>query len=411
MRTFPRFALTAALILAGAAAASAQEWPRFRGPNGSGVSDATTVPVKWTAKDYNWTLSLPGGGHSSPVIWGEKLFATSADEKKGKRYLLCINTADGSILWRKAFPFSRYRRSKHNSFASNTPAVDADRVYILWQSAAGSSAHALDHDGNPLWEFDMGVYKSGHGTGSSPIVYKDMIVVCNDHDGDSFLIALDRATGKARWKLSRVGDRACYSTPCVYERDGRSPEIIFTHSFRGITGVDAETGKKKWEIDVFGTHKQRAVGSPVLFGDLVIGSSGFTTSEKNVVAVRPGGSPAVKEIYRLQKQVPHVPTPLVYGKRLYLWTDQGIVTCSDAATGERIWQGRVGGTFHSSPVCVGGRLYCADKKGVVSVVATDRFELLGQNDLGEATTATPAVSGGVMYLRTVSRLYSLGGKN
>ncbi len=392
-----------------------QEWTRFRGPNGSGVSEATTVPVKWSDADFNWKIELPGQGHSSPVIWGEKLFITSADAKKGQRYLLCYNKLDGSLNWQRDFEFSPYKKHSGNTFAANTPVVDAHRVYVLWQSREGSSLGALDHDGKPVWQFDMGMYKSGHGTGSSPIVHDGMVIVCNDHDADSFLVAVDAKTGEQVWRMERIGDRACYSTPCVFQPKYGPTEIIFTHSFRGITGVDAKTGNKNWEIDVFGTHKQRAVGSPVIWNDLVIGSSGFTTAEKNVVAVRPsksGEEHAIEEVYRLNRQVPHVPSPLVYEDRLYLWTDTGIVSCIDVASGKVVWQKRVGGNFFGSPVCVGRRLYCVDRDGVCTVLAaSDEYELLAQNDLGDECRSTPAVSDGVMYLRTLSHLMSLGGSN
>ena len=402
-----------AFLFTGIVEIRSQEWTRFRGPNGSGISEATTVPVTWTEKDYNWKIDLPGRGHSSPVVWGTRLFLTGSDSKKGERTLLCIDTADGRIRWRRVFRFKPYKKHRNNTFATTTPAVDGDRVYVLWQSAAGSVLHALDHDGKPAWRFDLGRYKSGHGTGSSPIVHGDRVIICNDHDGESFLVALDRATGKVRWKLPRIGDRACYSTPCVFDPPGRKPEIIFTHSFRGITGVDIESGRRTWEIDVFGRHKQRAVGSPVIFGDLVIGSSGFTNAEKNVVAVRPGDqeSGEVKEVYRLQDRVPHVPTPLVTRDRLYLWSDRGIVSCIDARNGKQIWQERVDGSFHGSPVWVGGRIYAASWDGIVTVIdAADEFKVLARNELGEEMRSTPAVSDGVMYCRTVSRLFSIGGK-
>ena len=392
---------------------TAQEWTRFRGYNGSGVSEATTIPAQWSDDDYNWKIKLPGGGHSSPVIWGDRLFITSADPDKGLRYLLCINTANGSTEWTREYNFTPFKKHSGNSYATTTPVVDSDRVYVLWQARDGSSLDALDHDGNPVWQHDMGTYKSGHGTGSSPIVYKDMIIVDNDHDAESFLVAVDSATGVVRWQLPRIGDRACYSTPCVFEPKDRDAEIIFTHSFRGITGVDAAKGTKNWEIDVFGTHKQRAVGSPVIYNDLVIGSSGFTTAEKNVVAVRPTQTTTghqVKEVYRLNRQVPHVPTPLVYGDRLFLWTDTGIVSCVDVSNGKQIWQKRIGGTYFGSPVCIGGRLYCIDRDGVVNVVAAaDKFEQLASNELGETCRSTPAASDGVMYLRTHSQLFSIGG--
>lgn len=402
------------LLLTGVGIGCAQEWTRFRGPNGSGVSEATSVPVSWADADYNWRIRLPGGGHSSPVIWGERLFITSADEEKNQRYLLCIDTKDGSTLWQREFAFEPYKKHRTNSFATNTPAVDDRHVYVLWQSQAGSLLHALDHDGNVVWQFDMGAYKSGHGTGSSPIVYDGMVIVCNDHDADSFLVAVDAASGNERWRVKRIGDRACYSTPCVFELEGRDPEIVFTHSYRGITGVDARRGQVKWEIDVFGTHQQRAVASPLIYKDLVIGSSGFTTAEKNVVAVRPTDTPegpTVREVYRLNKLVPHCPTPVVYRDWLFLLSDTGIATCADAGTGKQIWQQRIGGNFFGSPICIGGRLYAIDVDGVVTVfAAAEEPEIISQAELGETTRATPAASHGVLYLRTYSQLFSLGGK-
>lgn len=393
--------------------AEAQTWTRFRGPNGSGVSQATTVPVKWTEEDYNWKIDLPGQGNSSAVAWQDRLFITCADIEAGKRYLLCLDTSDGSTRWRQEFDFEKYRKHRNNSFATSTPTVDAQRVYVLWQSKAKSELVALDHDGKTLWRFDMGRYKSGHGGGRSPILYRDTVIVGNDNDGESFLVAVDIASGKQRWRVERTGDRACYSTPCIYEVAGRRPEIIFTHSYRGITGIDAATGQKHWEIDVFGTHAQRAVGSPVLYGDLVIGSSGFTTAEKNIVAVRPTDKPGgatVKEVYRLSRQVPHVPTPLVYRDWLFLWTDTGIVSCFEAGSGKKIWQKRVGGTYYGSPICVDGHLYAIDADGVVIVLsASDQFAELGRHPLGEPAHSTPSVSEGRMYLRTRSHLFSIGG--
>ena len=408
-------ALVVTFLIAVCSISTAQDWTRFRGPNGSGISQAKTVPVKWTADDYNWRVELPGEGHSSPVIWGDRLFITSAEAGQGSRWLICLDTADGSEHWRMPFPFSKYKKHRVNTFATNTPAVDADAVYVLWQAAEGSALYAVDHRGQQKWKYDLGKFKGGHGTGTSPIVHQDMVVVCNDHDGDnSFLAAVDRKTGGELWRMRRIGDRACYSTPCVYAPEGQAAELIFTHSYRGITGVDPAGGKQRWEIDVFGTFKQRAIGSPVIYGDLVIGTSGFTTAEKNLVAVRPKDTPAgrtVEEVYRISRQVPHIPTPLVVGDRLYLWSDTGIVTCFNAADGEKLWQQRVGGTVFGSPICVDGKIYLADRDGVVTVLAAgDKYELLAQNELGDATHATPAVSGGVIYFRTLSHVISLGGK-
>ncbi|MGY8768653.1 MAG: outer membrane protein assembly factor BamB family protein [Pirellulales bacterium] len=413
-RTLFLFAFCAILSSVNIDICSAQDWTRFRGPNGSGISEATTVPTKWTDDQYNWKVDLPGEGHSSPVIWKDRIFLTSADSQDLTRHLLCLSTKDGSVLWQQKSSFSKYKVHKINTYASNSLAVDDKFVYVLWQTREESSISALTHDGLPVWSIPLGDYKSGHGTGSSPIVFNDTVIIGNDHDGSSsFLLALDRNTGKEKWKVPRLSDRACYSTPCVFEQKGRRTEIIFTHSFRGITGIDAESGNVNWEIDVFGRHAQRAVGSPVIYKDMVIGSSGFTTAEKNVVIVKPTGSgkqSSVEEVYRLFKSVPHIPTPLVHQDLLYLITDTGILSAYEADSGNTVWQKRLGGNFFSSPICINGYLYCTDVDGKVSVLKTgDEFELVSEQDLGEDTRSTPAVSGGVLYLRTRSTLFSLGG--
>ena len=408
-----------ALVLAGLTdTVVGQQWNRFRGPNGSGISEATSVPIRWSEKDYNWTVQLPGSGLSSPVSWDGLLFVTSADMLAGERYLLCIQSDNGTVIWKKVFPFDEYKRNKRNSFASHTPAVDAKQVYTIWQSTRGSVLVAMDHDGEKTWEFELGGFSGGHGPATSPIVHDDLVIISNDQEGkngESFLVAVDAESGKPRWRIDRASDRACYSTPCVYQQAGQPDTIVFTHSYRGITGVDASSGTRLWELDVFGTHNQRAIGSPVIAGKLVIGSSGFTTGIKNVVAIDPdraGKNEVAKEVYRVDKSVPHIPTPLVYDGRLFLWSDIGVLSCLDAQTGKQHWQGRVGGNYFGSPVCVGGHLYCIDQDGVVVVVdaRATGLKVLARNELGEASSATPAVSNGRMYLRTNSRLYSLGGK-
>lgn len=411
-----RIILLVAVMMVNAAISHGENWPRFRGPNGAGVSDSKSIPVEWTEDDYNWVAELPGEGHSSPVVWGERLFVTCADADAQKRYLLCLDTADGRELWRQAFPFKSFKKHGNNSFATNTPCCDAAQVYVLWQSKTeGSEILAFDHAGKVVWRVDLGGFAGGHGPGVSPIVYEDMVVVANDQDGESSLLALDAATGERCWTVPRESDRTQYSTPCVFTMKGRPPELIFTDMHHGITAVDPKTGGVSWEISVFGTFKQRAIASPVVTNDLVIGLSGFTTAEKNAVAVAPQamqGMTTAKEVWRVSRSVPHLPTPLVYKDRLYLWTDRGgIVTCVDVKDGSTVWQKRIGGNFSGSPICVDGKLYCADDDGVVHVIATgDEYQLLAKNDLARPTRATPAVAGGRMYWRTYSHVFSLGKK-
>lgn len=406
--------LTAMLLAATSASVFGQQWTRFRGPNGSGISDAKTVPVDFDEGDFNWKTKLPGAGHSSPVIWGDKIFLTSADESAGKRYLICLATGDGSILWTRDFEFTKHSKHKQNTYATCTPTVDDHHVYAMWQSPQKSNLVALDHDGNFAWEFDLGDFKAGHGSAVSPITFEGMVIVTNDHQGKSpFLAALDGKSGELKWKHSRESMRPCYSTPCVYQPEGRAAELVFTHSYQGITSLDPRNGNLNWKILPFGEFQQRACASPIVAGDLVIGTSGFATAEKNVVAVRPdysGSEPTVAEIYRISKSTPHVPTPLVYENRMYLWTDRGIVTCVDVSDGKRIWTARADGNYFGSPVCIDGKLYAMDVDGNVVIVATgDEFKLLNRVPLNETSCATPAVAGGVLYLRTLSHLISVGG--
>jgi outer membrane protein assembly factor BamB len=399
------------LMLTGAT--PGQEWPRFRGPNGSGVSTATTVPIRWTEKDYNWKVELPGVGHSSPVVWGQRIFVTSAEEKTGKRSLLCLDVRDGKTRWSHTLDGPRHGKHQDNSFASATPAVDERHVYVCWGSPRDYLVLALDHDGKEAWRTDVGLFKSGHGFGPSPIVHRGVVVVPNDQDGAGTLVGLDRETGKVRWKAPRRG-KASYATPCVYQREGRA-ELLFTSYEHGISSIDPETGKVNWELDVFDKrHVETPIGSPVLAGDLVLGSCGWLGVRQEVVAVRlpadgPEGKP--QEVYRIDRAAPLCTTPLVVGELLFLWSDSGMVTCADSRTGEVHWRERVPGSYYSSPVCVGQGLYNISRDGeIVVVAAAKRFELLARNPLGEGSHASPAVAGGRLYLRTFSHLISLGGK-
>lgn len=391
----------------------AQEWTRFRGPNGTGISHATTVPTEWTNDDYNWTIELPGTGHSSPVIWGEQLFITSCNEEQKTRHLLCFDTTNGDLVWKQEFKFTTTKKHKNNSFASSTPCVDSSHVYVAWHGKKTSPIIAFDHEGNEVWRHEQGPYLHGQGGATSPIVYQDMVVIANDQKAPSFLLAVDRHTGKERWKIPREGKRACYSTPCVFAPKDRPAELLFTHCYEGIIGVDPTSGKQNWHIDVFGRASQRALGSPVCTDELVMATSGGVGGDRQLVSVKPGNKIAgieTTEAWRTNKQTPHVPTPLIYKEWLFLWSDQGIVSCLNSETGNVIWKERVGGNYFGSPVCVDGKLYCIDLDGnVVVIAASDEYARLGKVALEQGSKATPAVSGGVMYLRTESKLFSIGG--
>ncbi|MEM7232830.1 MAG: PQQ-binding-like beta-propeller repeat protein, partial [Planctomycetota bacterium] len=311
----------------------AQEWTRFRGPNGNGVSGAKSIPSTWKKNDYSWICKLPGKGHSSPVVWGDNVFVTSAES--ASFLVICVSAAKGDIRWTRSIDYRGKKTHKNNSFASSTPCVDAQRVYVLLQTKKESPLLAYTHEGKLEWRIDLGAYNHGQGGATSPIVYEDLVVVSNDHGKGSFLAGYDRATGRERWKIPRLGRRACYSTPCVYRPQGGAPQLIFSHSFEGVSGHDPVNGRSLWMLDVFGRFSQRAIGSPFVSGEYVVTSSGARAGERNVVIVRPGSatSKSASEIFRVKKSAPHVPTPVAYKDWLFLWGDQGVVVCTDRKTG------------------------------------------------------------------------------
>jgi len=403
-----------------ASVSQGQEWTRFRGPNGQGISRAKTIPVKWTEEDYNWKVKLPGGGHSSPVLWGEKIFITSGGQKAGHSILMALNASDGAVLWQKEYTLSKYRPNKLNSFATATPAVDADHVYVLLTSREETILAALNHNGAEIWKRTFEGVQCQHGAGTSPIVHEDMVVFTHEHenkisqDARSIWIAVDRKTGETRWTLDRnTGPKTSYSTPCVYTPATGTPQLIFNSNAHGMTSVDPGTGNVIWEVA--SAFPARVVSSPVIADELLVGSCGDGGSGKRLIAIRPGSSDRLiqpKEAYNIDKGLrPYVPTSLTVEGLLFTFHDRGIVSCLRSATGEQLWEEKPAGRFFSSPLWADGKLYCITMDGDVVVIrAAGTYELLAINPLGETSHATPAIAHGRMYLRTYSHLFSVGGR-
>ena len=410
----------ATLAILWASVSQGQEWTRFRGPNGQGISSAKTIPVKWTEEDYNWKVELPGGGHSSPVLWGDKLFVTSGDQQTGNSVIFALNVSDGKILWQKEYSLSKYRPNKLNSFATATPTVDADYVYVLVTSPEKTFLAALNHQGAEIWQRKFEGVRCQHGAGTSPIVHNDMVIFTHEHenssskDARSIWVAVDRKTGVTRWTLERqTGPKTSYSTPCVYTPAGGKPQLIFNSNAHGMTGVDPGTGKVIWEVA--SAFPARVVSSPVIANELLVGSCGDGGSGKRLIAIRPGssdGSIQPTEVYKIDSGYrPYVPTSIAKEGLLFTFHDRGYVTCRKSATGRQLWEEKPAGRFFSSPVWVDGKLYCITMDGdVVVIKAAETYELLAINPLGETSHATPAITDGRMYLRTYSYLFSVGGK-
>jgi outer membrane protein assembly factor BamB len=388
---------------------SAQEWSRFRGPNGSGVS-TSVFPTKWTDKDYRWQVKLPGPGHSSPVLWGERLFVTSSDGA-GKLHVLCLDAASGRTLWSQDFPAGPPRGHADNNLASATPALDAQHVYVAWGTAREVVLLALTHAGKEVWRRDFGPFRGGHGFGSSPIVHDGLVILPCEQDGKDSIVAVDAATGQDRWRVARKS-RNTYATPCLYRTPGRPAELITVSYEDGIVSLDPATGRRHWDVDVFDKrHIEGAIASPIVHGDLILATAGWLGVRYETIAVRPGGAEGkVETVYKVDRGAPLVPTPVARGDLLFLWHDGGVVSCCSATTGENHWRERVNGSFYASPVIAGDHVYCSTRDGdMIVLAASKQFELVARIPLGEGTHASPAIAGGRMYVRTYSGILCLDG--
>lgn len=402
--------LTWSNVLTADPAAAEEQWARFRGPNGTGLSDATTVPVKWNEDEHNWKVKLPGTGHSSPVIWGDRILVTCSDRKTGRRTLVCLNAHDGTAFWRRDFSAKVHSQHQYNNFASTTPAVDSERVYMLWASPDEVTLLAVDHAGKDVWRRGLGRFDSSHGIGTSPIVVGDLVVLGNDQKGKASLIAVDRRSGETRWQIDRNSGLTPASTPCLHDDGKRGPRLIFTSTAHGITAVEPTKGIVDWQLEK--VFLDRCVGSPLSVGELVVASYGFGAKGTRLVAVQPLAEAAEpKIVIDMTKSVPLTCSPIAYKGLLFCWTDDGRITCLRLSNGEMVWQDKLSARFFGSPVCVNGRLYCMSVDGEVFVIAAgDKFELLARNPLGEMSYATPAVAFGRLYLRTHEHLISVGGR-
>ncbi len=415
-RCFVRI-VTLALLLALGAAAQADTWPRFRGPNGQGISDAETIPVKWSEQDYNWKIELPGSGHSSPVVWGERVFVTCVDEKSLRGILLCVSASDGRELWRRECSLNKVPMNSLNSYASATPALNAEHVYLVWPGLEEVALSALTHDGREVWTAALPGVHARHGAGSSPVVVGEHVIISREHDVKSGVdlasvwLALSREDGRVRWRYEHPENaNGSYSTPCLYrDKQGRDL-LVFTSNSHGVAAIDPHTGTLLWKTS--DALPARVVSSPVLAGEAIVATCGQGGRGVRLAAVKPSsaGTSDATEVYALERGVvSYVPTAVVHDGLLFLFHDQGTVSCLRGGTGEVLWSEKPAGRYYGSPVCIDGRLYCITVDGdVVVLKAGPAYELLAVNALGEESHATPAVANGRMYLRTFRHLISIG---
>ncbi|WP_050026677.1 PQQ-binding-like beta-propeller repeat protein [Verrucomicrobium sp. BvORR034] len=396
-----------------------EEWSRFRGPNGSGVIDATNLPATFEGANTAWKVAV-GPGWSSPVLWKDKVILT-AETGEGKRAVECLNASDGSVAWKFEVPYHPHKQHKFNAFASSTPFVDAERIYVNWTNGDAVEALALDHQGKLLWRKEnLAPYVHEHGSGASAVVAEGvMLVRCESElpegegGGTSYLLGLDVATGETKWKLPLPNSKNPYSTPLV-RKTAKGSEFIMADTTSGFFGVDAATGKMTWQHNPGFT--QRSVGSFAYAKDIIFGTMGSGGGGKESAVLKLGADKPT-ELYRLVMGIPYVPTPLVIGDLMYLLGDGGILKCVKLETGEEVYNERVIGTqgrstkYFSSPVAADGKIYCSSQTGdVVVVKAGPQFEILATNKLDGPINATPAIGHGRVYVRTDTSLWALGAK-
>jgi outer membrane protein assembly factor BamB len=392
----------------------ALDWPRFRGPSGDGVSNASNVPLHWSATDQVvWKQEIPGAGWSSPVFLQDNLYLTTAEEKAGSVSLraLCVNTSDGQVQWNVELfrPETSAAKAMHskNSLASPTPIVHGDRLYVHFGHMGTA---ALDLQGNIVWTQTALKYQPRHGNGGSPVLVDDLLAFSCDSEQDPFLAALATSNGNIRWRTNRESSaikKFSFSTPIVIEVDGATQIVSPGSGFVGA--YDPKNGKEIWRVNYGEGYS--VVPRPVFAHGLVFVASGF---EKPILfAIDPRGArgdvTATHVKWQHEKGTPLTPSMLVVGDELYFVSDAGVASCLDARTGKVHWTKRLGGNFSASPVCADGRVYFQSEEGVTHVVDTNtEFNSLATNDIEERTLASPAVSDGTLFLRSESHLWRIG---
>jgi outer membrane protein assembly factor BamB len=401
--------------------AKAENWPGWRGLRGDGTSEERNVPTKWngeTGENILWKVLTPGGGHSSPIVWDDHLFLTACDDATQERLLVAYDKTTGEKRWQQTVLKAPLEK-KHalNSFASGTPATDGKLIYVTFLAPEFSSltertpgdmvVAAYDFSGRQKWLVCPGRFASVHGFCSSPVLFEDMVILNGDHDGDSYVVALNKHTGEQVWKFDRVHKTRSYCTPIIREIDGRT-QMIFSGS-KCVTSLDPRTGREHWSMQ---GPTEQFVASLVYNGKLLFLTAGFP--QRHVLAIKPDGHGDVTETHiawRSQKGASYVPSPIACGDYFLVASDEGIGSCFEAETGERQWQQRLGKHYSASLVTAGGLVYFLADDGIMKVVRPGKkLEVVAENPLGEYIYASPAISDGRLYLRGEKHLICVGEK-
>lgn len=408
-------------------AARSENWPGWRGPRGDGTSQEESVPTRWDAEtgdNIAWRVESLGEGHSSPVIWGERLLLTACVPDKAERILVCLDRRTGTTIWQKTVLTSPLE-TKHslNSFASSTPATDGKSIYVTFLQVDGSTiparnvgtprpvtpgtmvVAAYDMDGNERWIARPGEFVSVHGFCSCPVLHKNLVIVNGDHDGDSYLVALNKETGETAWKVGREHKTRSYATPIIRQVAGKTQMVLSGN--KSICSYDPETGDRHWNIE---GPTEQFVASPVFDGKLFFMAAGFP--DYHVMGIRPDGSGDVTGTHVAwhdRKANCYVPSPVVADGFLLVADDAGTGNCYDAATGKTMWVKRMGKHYSASLVTAGGVVYFLADDGVTKVVKPGAsLDVVAENPLGENCYASPAISQGQIFIRGEKHLFAIG---
>ena len=419
----------------------AQNWPGWRS-DGHGISPEKNLPLKWSESEgVKWKIPMPGAGHSSPIVWGNRVFVTtgvaedptvetfkggvfmggdrrSPDESEYAYRVICLDAEKGDVLWSKAVASQNPKTRRHtkNTYASETPVTDGKTIFASFGPAG---LFAIDFEGTVLWKRDLGLLRgrSGWGTSASPILYGDTVIVNCDCDDDSYIAAFDKTTGDPVWRTER-SEGASWGTPLLFKANGSA--TIVTNATRRMRGYDADTGKLLWEC---GGGSRISVPSPVSTQGLVFLSSGHNMMRRcPIIAVKPealgditpprGQSASDGVAWSLGSGGPYVTSPIAVGEFLYVALDEGVLACYDARTGKILYENQKLGsrnTVTASPLAVDDKLYIQTEDGECYIIKQGpEFEIIGVNKLDETFCASPAVSAGRIYLRGRKHLYCIG---
>jgi outer membrane protein assembly factor BamB len=432
--------------LAVAPRTAARNWPAFRGPEASGVADGQGTVAEWdiaSGKNIRWKTSIPGMANSSPIIWGNRIYLTTAVSASGDTTFLAgvsgnirshedtseqtwklyaLEKGNGQILWERDVHRGLPRTKRHakGSHAASTPVTDGKRIVVLFGTAGILASYDLN--GSLLWKKDIGLIDTGYvvdpaqqwGHSSSPILYGDSVIVQADQQKDSYIAAFHVDDGRELWRTRREDEISSWGTPAI--ATGRAGDELITNGTK-VRGYDPKTGQLRWSM---GPNSQIAIPTPVIGPEFVYVAAGYQPV-RPIYAIRPGASgdlslPAgttssASVGWSVGRDGPYIPTPILYRGLLYSLNNNGVLAAFDAQTGEQVLRGRVGagGAFSSSPVAADGRIYYANEDGVVYVTRAGKENVeIRRNEMQEAITATPAISDGLLVIRTVKTVYGIG---